>query len=378
MDFSLSTRQQELRDRVRAFASRELAPKAKEIDRNARFPRENVKEMADHGLLGIPVPIEYGGSGMDMLSYCIALEEIAKACCTTATINLAHVFTAFSICLFGNAEQKGFHLTSMAKGERLGAFAITERTGGSDVVSIQTEAKAEGDGYVLNGEKSYITNAGQADLYVILASTDKTEGSKGLSAFILEKDRKGLSIGKTEDLIGMRGISNGQILLKDCSVPRENLIGSEGNGLKITLSCIDRGRVATSAIGVGIAQAALEASINYSKKRLQFGKSLSEYQAIQFMIADMATGVQAARLLTHYAASLADKEVRFTKEASMAKLYSSEAALRAALDAVQIHGGYGLSREGPVERHVRDAKTLAIAEGTSEMQRMIIARNEIK
>jgi len=378
LDLYLSTRQQELRDRVREFANKELASKAKEIDRSARFPRENVREMADHGLLGTPFPIEYGGVGMDMLSYSLALEEIAKVCSTTAIINLAHVFTAFSLCLFGSAEQKKFYLTSMVRGEMLGAFAITERTGGSDVVSTKTEAKTKGDEYVLNGEKSYITNAGQADLYVILASTDRTKGSKGLSAIMLEKDTKGLRFGKTEDLIGMRGISIGQILIEDCSVPRTNLIGNEGDGLKITLSCIDRGRVGTSAIGVGIAQAALDASIDYSKKRFQFGKSISEYQAIQFMIADMATEVHAARLLTHYAASLADKEARFTKEASMAKLYSSEAALRAALNTIQIHGGYGLSREGSVERYMRDAKALAMAEGTSEMQRMIIARNEIK
>jgi alkylation response protein AidB-like acyl-CoA dehydrogenase len=377
LSFSLSAAQKDLKLRVQEFATKELAPKARDVDRKARFPRENVKEMADHGLLGLPLPLEYAGSGMDMTSYCIALEELAKACSTTATINLSHVLSAFSICLFGTPEQKEFYLKSMAKGENLGAFAITERTGGSDVASIQTDARVKDDKYVITGEKSYITSAGQADLYIVLASTDKSKGSKGLSAFIVDSDTEGLSIGKIEDLTGMRGISIGQIILKDCSIPRDRLIAKEGDGLKIALSCIDRGRVAISAIGVGLAQAALEASINYSKKRNQFGRSLSEFQAIQFMIADMATEVEAARLLTHYAGSLVAGGSRFTKEASMAKLYSSEVAVRAALNAIQIHGGYGLSREGPVERYMRDAKALAIMEGTSEMQRMIIAKNEI-
>jgi len=378
MDFSFSAAQRELRERVREFAVKELAPKSRGIDERARFPRDNVREMADHGLLGLPFPIEYGGSGMDMVSYCIVLEELAKVCSSTATINLAHVLSAFSILLFGSKRQKEFYLASMAKGERLGAFAITERTGGSDVASIQTEAKVENNKYVIDGEKSYITNAGQADLYIVLASTDKTKGSKGLSAFIVEKGTEGLSFGKTEDLIGVRGTSIGEVLLKDCCVPIENIIGEEGDGLKIALSCIDRGRIALSSIGVGLAQAALEASIDYSKRRSQFGRALSEFQAIQFMIADMATEVKAARLLTYHAGSLAEGGSRFTCEASMAKLYSSEVAMRAALNAVQIHGGYGLSRKGPVERIMRDAKALAIMEGTSEVQRLIIARNEIK
>jgi len=363
---------------VREFAAKELAPRARDIDKHARFPRENVREMADHGLLGLPFPLEYGGSGMGTLSYCIALEELAKVCGSTATINLAHVLSAFSIFLFGTQKQKEFYLASMAKGEVLGAFGATERGGGSDLVSIQTEARLEGSEYIITGEKSYITNAGQADLYIILASTDKAKGSKGLSAFMIEKDTEGLRFGKIEDLTGMRGVSIGEIIIEDCSICRDNILSNEGDGLKIALSCIDRGRVAISAVGVGLAQAALDASVDYSKKRSQFGKSLSELQAIQFMIADMATEIEAARLLTYHAASLVDSGSRFTKEASMAKLYSSEVAMRAALSAVQIHGGYGLSREGPVERYMRDAKALAIMEGTSEIQRLVIARNEFK
>jgi len=378
LDFRLSPEQQALRERVREFAIKELAPKARGIDKHARFPSDNIREMANHGLLGLPFPAKYGGAGMGMLGYCIALEELAKACGSTATINLSHVISAFSIFLFGAEKHKEFYVTSMAKGEALGAFGTTERGGGSDLGSIQTEAKAEGSDYVITGEKSYITNAGQADVYIILASTDKTKGPKGLSAFIVGKDTAGLSFGRPEDLTGMRGISIGGLLLKDCRVPQENILGNEGDGLKIGLSCIDRGRVGISSIGVGLAQAALDASVGYSKKRSQFGRSLSEFQAIQFMIADMATEVEAARLLTHYSASLIDRGLHFTKEASMAKLYSSEAAMRAALSAVQIHGGYGLSREAPIERYMRDAKALAIMEGTSEIQRLVIARNEFK
>lgn len=378
MDFTLSDKQKELRGRSREFATKELAPKAREIDKSAKFPLDNFAEMANHGFLGIPFPIEYGGSGLDVSSYCIVLEEIAKACGTTALINLSHVLTATSIHIFGKKNQKDFYLASMAKGESLGAFAMTESTGGSDVGSMKTSAQLEGKQYVMNGEKSYITNAGQADYYVITASTDKSKGIKGLSSFIVEKDREGLSLGKVEDLSGMRGISLGQILLNNCRVPRENIIGNEGDGIKVALSCIDRGRIALSSIGVGIGQAALDASLAYSKKRSQFGKSLSEFQAIQFMIADMTTEIEAARLLTYHAASLVDKESRFTKEASMAKLYSSEVAVRAALNAVQIHGGYGLVKSCPVERYMRDAKVLTIGEGTSEIQRMIIARSLLK
>ncbi len=378
MNFSLSEQQEELKKSTSEFSTKEIAPRAKEVDIKGEFPKDNFKRMAEKGLLGLIFPKEYGGSGLDMVSYCVALEEIAKACGSTATINLSHVLSTLTIQLFGNDEQKKNYLKPMIKGEKIGAFAITERGGGSDVLSIQTKAKAKDNGYIINGVKSYITNSKQADIYIILTSTDKTKGSKGLSATICGKDTEGISFGKTEDLIGMRGISLGEIIIKECSVPKENLLGSEGDGLKITLSSIDRGRIALSAIGVGIAQACLEASIDYSKKRSQFGKPLSEYQSIQFMISDISTEIQAARLLTYYAGSLVETNQRFTTEASMAKLYSSETAMRAALNAVQIHGGYGLSRECPVERYMRDAKGLAIMEGTSEIQRLIISRNKFK
>jgi len=378
MNFSLSEEQEELKKSTNEFSNKELVPRAKEVDIKGEFPKDNFKKMAEKGLLGLIFPKEYGGSGLDMVSYCVALEEIAKACGSTATINLSHVLSTLTIHLFGNDDQKEYYLKPMVKGEKIGAFAITERGGGSDVLSIQTVAKAKDTGYVINGVKSYITNAKQADIYIILASTDKAKGSKGLSAIISGKDTEGISFGKTEDLIGMRGISLGEIIIKECSLPKENLLASEGDGLKITLSSIDRGRIALSAIGVGIAQACLDASIDYSKKRSQFGKPLSEYQSIQFMISDMSTEIQAARLLMYHAGSLVETKQRFTTEASMAKLYSSETAMRAALNAVQIHGGYGLSRECPVERYMRDAKGLAIMEGTSEIQRLIISRNKLK
>lgn len=378
LSLSLSAIQKELKERVNEFSTKELAPGAKEIDRRGEFPQKNIRKMGDEDLFGLVFPKECGGSGLDMVSYCLALEEIAKACSSTATINLAHVLSALTIQLFGNKKQKTIYLESMIKGKKLGSFAITERGGGSDVLSIQTEAKVKNGGYVINGIKSYITNAKQADIYIILAYTDKTKTSKGLSVFIVDKGMKGLSFGKTEDLIGMRGISIGEVFLKDCEVPKENILGNEGEGLKIALSCIDRGRISLSAISVGIAQACLDASIDYSKKRSQFGKSLSDFQAIQFMISDMATEIKAARLLTYYAGSLVEKGSRFTLEASMAKLYSSEVAMRAALNAIQIHGGYGLSKESSVERHMRDAKALAIMEGTSEIQRLIIAKIKFK
>ncbi|MEM3017905.1 MAG: acyl-CoA dehydrogenase family protein, partial [Candidatus Bathyarchaeia archaeon] len=287
MNFDLSPEQQELRRRVREYAARELAPAAKDIDRHATFPPDLTRSMADNGLLGLPFPQEYGGSGMGALSYCIALEELAKVCGAAATINLAHVMSAFSILLFGTQKQKEHYLPMMVKGEVLGSFAVTERGGGSDLASIRTEARLDEDEYIIAGQKSYVTNAGPAGLYIVLASTDRAKGSGGLSTFIIGKNTGGLRLGKTEDLTGMRGISIGEVTLEGCRVPKENIMGGEGEGLKIALSCIDRGRVAISAVGVGIAQAALDASITYSKKRSLFGRSLSELQAIQFMIADM-------------------------------------------------------------------------------------------
>jgi alkylation response protein AidB-like acyl-CoA dehydrogenase len=277
--------------------------------------------------------------------------------------------------LFGTEEQKNRYLTPLAKGERLGAFALTEPGAGSDVSSLQTNALLEGDEYILNGSKCFITNTGQAETYVVFAS-DKTKGRT--SAFIVEKGTPGFSFGKIEDKVGLRASANGELIFKNCRVPKGNLLGSTGEGMKIALSSLDRGRIGAAAMAVGIGTAALNVAKSYARERVQFGQPIASLEAIQFKVADMATEIDAARLLTYRAAQLADRGARFTREASMAKLYSSEAAMRATLEAVQIMGGYGLSREQAVERHMRDAKALALIEGTSEIQRLVISRSELK
>jgi len=286
--------------------------------------------------------------------------------------------SAFCVYLFGSDEQRRRFLVPMSSGNKLGGFALTERTSGSDPSRIRTTATFNGSEYVLNGDKCFVTNSGQADIYVVFAVTDPSKGIKGISAFMVEKGYEGFDFGKIEDKMGLRAAANGELIFKDCRVPKENLLGNEGDGFKIALSAIDRGRIGIAALGVGIAQAALDSSKTYAKQRAQFGQPISNFQAIQFMIADMATEIEAARLLAYKAAWLADVGERFTKQASMAKLYASEVAMRATINAVQIHGGYGLLKDLPVERYMRDAKALAIIEGTSEMQRIIISRDELK
>ncbi len=306
------------------------------------------------------------------------VEELARACANTGFICAVHTMTAVALQLFGTGQQKHRYLTPLAKGERLGAFAVTEPGAGSDISSLQTRAVLEGDDYVLDGTKCFITNAGQAETYVVFASTDKSKGGRGISAFIVEKGTAGFSFGTIEDKVGLRASSNGELIFQGCHVPRENLLGSPGEGMRMALSSLDRGRIAAAAMGVGIASAALAAAKAYALERVQFGKPIASLQAIQLKIADMATDIDAARLLTHRAADMADKGRRFTREAAMAKLHASEAAMRTALEAVQILGGYGLSREHPVERHMRDAKALALIEGTSEIQRLVVSRFELK
>jgi len=366
-----------LQNMVKEIALKEVAPRAAEVDRTGSFPLENVKVLAKYNLLGVPFPVEYGGAGADMVSYAITIEELAQVCASTAFICAVHAVPAFCLQLSGSEEQKRRYLTQLANGSKLGAFALTEPNAGSDAAAIQTEAKLEGDEYVLNGSKCFITNAGYADIYVVFASTDKSKGARGISAFIVERGVKGLSFGRIEDKLGLRGSANGEVLLRDCRIPKENLIGREGEGLRIALAALDRARIGGAALGVGIAQAALNAAKDYAKKRVQFGQPIANLQAIQFMIADMATRVEAARLLTYRAARLADEGKRFTREAAMAKLYASEVAMKVTVDAVQIHGGYGLSKDWPVERYMRDAKAVAIIEGTSEIQRLVIARSEL-
>jgi len=360
---------------VRELAEKSIAPRAAECDRSGNFPWENIKELSRLNVLGVATSTKFGGTGAGFLSYAVVIEELAKACANTSFICAVHAMAATTLELFGTEEQKNRYLTPLAKGEKLGAFALTEPGAGSDVSSLQTNALLDGDQYILNGSKCFITNTGQAETYVIFAS-DKTKGKT--SAFIVEKGTPGFSFGKIEDKVGLRASANGELILKDCRVPKDNLLGSAGEGIKMALSSLDRGRIGAAAMGVGIGAAGLNAAKSYARERVQFGQPIASLEAIQFKIADMATEIDAARLLTHRAAELADRNARFTREASMAKLYASEAAMRTALEAVQIMGGYGLSREQAVERHMRDAKALALIEGTSEIQRLVISRSELK
>jgi len=378
VDFVLTSEQSKIRNETAELAQSLIAPRATAIDRTGEFPQDNLRALARQRLMGIPFPAEYSGRDGGHVGYAIALEEMGKACASTGFTLGVHVMSAFCVYLFGNDEQKRRFLVPMSSGNRLGGFALTERTSGSDPSRIGTTATLRGSEYVLNGDKRFVTNSGYADIYVVFAVTDPSKGTKGISAFIVEKGYEGFSYGKIEDKLGLRAASNGELIFKDCRVPEQNLLATEGDGLKIALSAIDRGRIGIAALGVGIAQAALDSSKTYAKQRAQFGQPISNFQAIQFMIADMATETEAARLLTYKAAWLADVGERFTKQASMAKLYASEVAMRAAVNAVQIHGGYGLLKDLPVERYMRDAKALAIIEGTSEMQRVIISRDELK
>ncbi|HHX22422.1 MAG: acyl-CoA dehydrogenase [Tepidanaerobacteraceae bacterium] len=379
MNFSLTPEQEMIRNVVREFAEKEVAPIAAEIDETGRVPIENIEKMAELGLMGMPYPKKYGGAETDYISYIIAYEEIAKACASTAVILGGNVsLTCFPIYQFGTEEQRQKFLVPLAKGEKLGAFALTEPNAGSDASNQETIAVLDGDEYVLNGNKIFITGGGLADIYLVFAMTDKTKGLRGISSFIVEKGTPGFTFGKKENKMGMRGSCTTELILQDVRIPKENLLGREGEGFKIAMSTLDVGRVGVGALCVGIAQAALDESIKYAKERIQFGRPIGKFQAIQFMLADMATEVETARLLVHKAAWLKDNKLPFSKESAMAKLYASETAMRCTLKAVQIHGGYGYMKEYKVERLMRDAKITEIFEGTSEIQRMVIGKSLLK
>jgi butyryl-CoA dehydrogenase len=378
MEFELSEGEKAVQSIAREFAEKEILPRAAEIDHKAKFPLDIVKKMAELKLFGFPFPEKYGGSNTTLLSYVVVVEELSRASASIGCLSAVGLISIFPILYAGSEEQKERYLRLMCEGSRLGAFALTEPAAGSDPLSIETTAVRDSDEYVLNGRKAYITNTAVADVYVVFAYTDKSKKSAGMSAFIVEKGTKGFSFANIEDLLGMRGCIVGDLVLKDCRVPEESLLGSEGDGLKIALATLDRDRIAMGSIGVGIAQACLEASRKYAQERKQFAQPIANFQAVQFMLADMAMEIEAARLLTYKAAYRADKGDKFTKEASMAKLYASEVAQRAATNAVQIHGGYGCTKKCPVERYFRDAKVLSIVVGTSEIQRMIIAREELR
>ncbi len=373
MDFT--DEQLMLRDMVREFAKNEIEPLAAEIDESCEFPMQTFKKMAELGLLGIPFPEEYGGAGMDTVSLALAIEEVAKACGSTCLAMAAHIsLCATPIYLFGTEEQKKKYLVPLAKGESLGSFCLSEPGSGSDAGAAKTMAVLKGDHYVLNGSKLWVTNGGVADYFVVFAKTDPERGVHGMSAFIVEKAFGGLNIGKKEDKLGVRASDTRPISIEDCHVPRENLLGVENEGFKQALVTLDGGRVGIGAMAVGLAQAAMEKSVAYSKEREAFGRPISHFQAIKWMLADMATEIHAARLMVFHAARLRDAGKPYTKEAAMAKLFASEAAMRATKNAIQIFGGYGYVKDYPVERYWRDAKLTTIGEGTSEVQRLVISR----
>lgn len=374
MDFTLSKEHEMARTLFRDFAQKEVKPLAQEVDETEEFPRETVTKMQKLGFMGIPIPKEYGGQGCDTLTYVMCVEELSKVCGTTGVIVSAHTSLGSDpIKRFGTPEQKEKYLKPLASGEKLGAFALTEPGAGTDAAGQQTKAVLDGDHYVLNGSKIFITNGKEADVYIVFAMTDKSKGTKGISAFIVEKGFPGFSFGTKEKKMGIRGSSTYELIFTDCIVPKENLLGDEGKGFGIAMQTLDGGRIGIAAQALGIAEGALESTIAYVKERKQFGRPLAKFQNTQFQIADMATKVEAAKQLVYRAAIAKDTQKRFSVEAAMAKLYAAEVAMEVTTKAVQLHGGYGYTREYDVERMMRDAKITEIYEGTSEVQRMVIS-----
>ncbi|MCY0892847.1 MAG: acyl-CoA dehydrogenase family protein [Acidibacillus sp.] len=376
MDFDLSQEQSMIVKMVREFAEGEIAPKAAEVDRNARFPVETFEKLGALGLLGLPISEEYGGAGGDTISYALAVEEIGRACGSTGLSYAAHVSLGCGpINYFGTHEQKEKYLVPLASGKELGAFGLTEPNAGSDAGGTQTRAVRDGDTYVINGSKAYITNAGYAKTIVVTAVVGKDErGKNRIGAFIVPTDSKGFSVVRTYEKMGLRGSNTTELSLEDVRIPAENLLGSESEGFKQFLYTLDGGRISIGALSVGIARSAYEAALKYAKERVQFGQSISKFQAIQFKLADMAMHIELARDMVLKSAWLKDQHRPFTKESAMAKLFASEICMRAADQAVQIHGGAGYVQDFPVERIMRDAKLMEIGEGTSEVQRLVIAR----
>lgn len=379
MNFSLTKEQEMVRKLLKEFSENEVKPIAAEIDADERFPRETVEKMARYDMMGIPFPKKYGGAGGDNISYAIAVEELSKVCGTTGVILSAHTsLGAHPIYQYGTEEQKIKYLVPLAKGEKVGAFGLTEPNAGTDSSAQQTVAVLCGDNYILNGSKVFITNGGEADIYIVFAMTDKSKGNKGISAFIVEKDYKGFSIGKKEEKLGIRGSSTTELIFENCIVPKENLLGEVGKGFGIAMQTLDGGRIGIAAQALGIAEGALDECVKYMKERKQFGKPLSSFQGLQWMVADMATRVEAARFLVYNAADKKDKKLPFSNEAAMAKLFAAETAMEVTTKAVQIFGGYGYTRDYPVERMMRDAKITEIYEGTSQVQKMVIAAKVLK
>ncbi len=378
MEFELAGDHRAFQQTVRAFADQELKPGAAQRDESGEFPWPAVKKLQEMGLCGLIFPREYGGGGRDFVSYAIAVEELARVDASVTLTLLAHTLCASHIHAFGSPAQKRDYLTPLASGEQLGAWALTEPGAGSDAGGIRTQAVADSSGWVLSGSKFFITNGSQAEILIVLASTDPARRTKGISAFIVAGDSPGLSKGKTLDKLGFRSSDTVGLILKDVRVPVENLLGEPNRGFVQTMEILDGGRIGMAAMAVGIGRGCLEESLAYARKRQAFGRPIANFQAIRWMLADMATELDAARLLVHRAARMKAAGRKCTREAAMAKLYASEAAMRAAVKAVQIHGGYGYTRAFPVERYLREAKLCEIGEGTSEVQRMVIARELLK
>jgi len=379
MNFELNEDQVMLRDLVRDFSRKEIAPRIGVCEEQHTFPREIITQLAGIGILGMTVPPELGGSRTDSLSFILALEELAQVSAAVCIIVSVHAsLFCGSILRFGSDLQKQKYLPPAARGEIIGAFSLTEPEAGSDAISLKTKAVRSGEEYILNGTKAWVTTGNDADALIILAQVKGADGTAKLSAFIVEKGFPGFKISKIEEKMGLHSAPTAMIALEDCRVPAENRLGEEGRGAAIALSGLDRSRIGVAAQAVGLSQQALDLAVGYAKQREAFGKKIAEFQALQFMMADIATHVEAGRLLTYRAANLYDRELPFTKEAAMAKLFTSEAANKIAYLAVQIHGGYGYSKEYPIERIYRDARVLSIYEGTSEIQRLVIARNLLK
>jgi len=379
MRFEYTEEQQMVRDMVRDFAESEIRPRQQSIDYEGIFPKDLVGKMGELGLMGLAIPEEYGGAGADQISYSLAIEELARVSASVAiTMSVNNSVCCYPILAFGNEAQKKKYLVPCAKGEILGGFALTEPDAGSDATAQKSTAVRNGDSYILNGTKNWVTNGQEAGILIAQAMTDPGAGARGISTFIVETGWNGVRMGRNEPKMGLKGSVTNQVIFEDVAVPVENRLGDEGIGFKIAMASLDGGRIGVASQACGIAQGALDESLKYSKERSAFGQHLAEFQAIQFMLADMATGLEASRLLTHYAADLRQKGKPFTKAAAMAKVFASEMANKVTYQAIQIHGGYGYSQEYAVERYYRDARVTTLYEGTSEIQRIVIARHLLK
>jgi alkylation response protein AidB-like acyl-CoA dehydrogenase len=379
MEFKYTEEERMMLQMVRSFAEKEVKPLAKETDKEHKYPQETVQKLADLGLMGVSIPVEYEGSGMSNICYAIAIEEISRHCASTGVImSVNNSLACEPVKIFGNEEQKKKYLADMASGRKLGCLSLTEHNAGSDAANLATTAVLDGDEWVINGRKIFITNGNEADYCVLIAQTDKSLGHRGICAFIVDLDNPGFSVGTLEDKLGIRGSSTAELVFEDCRIPKENLLGEMGKGFRVALTTLDGGRIGIASQALGIARGAIEDATAYAKERIQFGRPIAKLQAIQWMLADLTTQYEAARLLTHRAAWLKDQDESYSKEAAMAKLMAAETAMKAATQGIQILGGYGYTTDYPLERYFRDAKITEIYEGTSEVMRLVIATNVLK